>query len=54
MLEIQHCLQVIENPGEKKDMADQTFTVTEDDVRTMLLAGDSIVGQAGRSMLAKY
>ncbi len=31
-------------------MADQAFVVTEDDVRAMLLAGDSIVGQAGRSM----
>ncbi|GEM_PF-938847 len=34
-------------------MADQALVVTEDDVRAMLLAGDSIVGQAGRSMLAK-
>ncbi len=31
-------------------MADQALVVTEDDVRAMLLAGDSIVGQAGRSM----
>jgi len=34
-------------------MAEQTFIVTEDDVRAMLLAGDCIAGQAGRSMLAK-
>jgi len=34
-------------------MADQALVVTEDDVRAILLAGDSIVGQAGRSMLAK-
>lgn len=34
-------------------MPKQTFNVTEDDVKAMLLAGDCIAGQAGRSMLAK-
>ncbi|MFB9276358.1 RQC domain-containing protein [Cohnella cellulosilytica] len=34
-------------------MTNLPLTVTEDDVRAMLLAGDWIAGQAGRSMLAK-
>lgn len=34
-------------------MNEQPFTITENDVRAMLLAGDNIAGQAGRSMLAK-
>ena len=33
-------------------MTNLPLTVTEDDVRAMLLAGDWIAGQAGRSMLA--